>query len=331
MAESAVRGQDSIREQDRFGPRGDDVTRIAIGVDCGGTKARAVAMDASGQELGRAQGPGAVATAAEPGAAAAAVAAVCRDAAVSAGLTLPVDVVWAGITGAGREAARSAVERELSDGGVARAAHVGTDVHAAFHDAFGAGPGALLIAGTGSIAYGRAEDGREGRVGGWGHHIGDEGSAYAMGREALRRAARAVDGRGSKTTLVDDILLELGVSSMDDVVTWRATASKGEVAALAPLVTAAAAAGDMIAREIQGKAVEDLERHVVAVLEKLGPWSKAPTVALAGGLLRPGGALRDPLIRSLSRQLLTVFGRDLDPALGAAKLGLGLGRGGSRP
>lgn len=307
------------------------MTRIAIGVDCGGTKARALALDASGQELGRAEGPGAVATAAEPGLAAAAVASVCRDAAASAGLTLPVDVVWAGITGAGREAARHAVEHALAGGGVGRTAHVGTDVHAAFHDAFGAGPGVLLISGTGSIAYGRAEDGREGRVGGWGHHLGDEGSGYAMGREALRRAARAVDGRGAKTALVDDILLALGLASMDDVVTWRATASKRDVAALAPVVTAAATGGDTIAREIQGKAVEDLERHILAILEKLGPWSKAPTVALAGGLLRPGRALRDPLIRSLSRQLLTVLGRDLDPTMGAAKLGLGLGRGGSRP
>jgi len=307
------------------------VTRIAIGVDCGGTKARAVAVDASGQELGRAQGPGAVATASKPQEAAAAVASACRDAAVSAGLTLPVDVVWAGITGAGREAARFAVESELAGTAVGHTVHVGTDVHAAFHDAFGSGPGVLLIAGTGSIAYGRAEDGREGRVGGWGHHMGDEGSAYAMGREALRRAARAVDGRGPKTALVDDILLELGAASMDDVVTWRTSASKGDVAALAPLVTAAATAGDTIAREIQGVAVEDLERHVLAILEKLGPWSKAPTVALTGGLLRPGRALRDPLIRALSRQLLTVLGRDLDPAVGAAKLGLGIGNGGPRP
>jgi N-acetylglucosamine kinase-like BadF-type ATPase len=307
------------------------VTRIAIGVDCGGTKARAVAVDETGQELGRAEGPGGVATAAEPWEAASAVASACRDAAASAGLKLPVDVVWAGITGAGREAARSAVESELSGTGVGHAVHVGTDVHAAFHDAFGTGPGVLLIAGTGSIAYGRAEDGREGRVGGWGHHIGDEGSAYAMGREALRRAARAVDGRGSTTALVDDILLELGAASMDDVVTWRTSASKGEVAALAPLVTAAAAAGDTIAREIQGTAVEDLERHVLAILEQLGPWSKAPTVALTGGLLRPGRALRDPLIRTLSRQFLTVLGRDLDPAVGAAKLGLGIGSGGPHP
>jgi N-acetylglucosamine kinase-like BadF-type ATPase len=114
------------------------------------------------------------------------------------------------------------------------------------------------------------------------------------------------------------------------VVTWRTSASKGEVAALAPLVTAAAAAGDTIAREIQGTAVEDLERHVLAILEQLGPWSKAPTVALTGGLLRPGRALRDPLIRTLSRQFLTVLGRDLDPAVGAAKLGLGIGSGGPR-
>lgn len=295
--------------------------RTIIGVDCGGTKARAVLIDESGVELGRAEGPGAVASAAEPGAAARAVAAVCRAAAEEAGATLPVDVVWAGITGAGREASRSAVEMELAREDVARSVHVGTDVQAAFHDAFADGPGVLLIAGTGSIAYGRGETGREGRVGGWGHHIGDEGSGFSIGLEALRRVARTVDGRGPGTALVDDVLAHLGLGSLDDLVTWVPGATKREVAALAPVVAAAAAAGDAVAGEILAHAVEELEGHVMAILENLGPWSRPPQVALAGGLLRPGRALRDPLARALRRQAVPVMEGELDAAMGAARLG----------
>lgn len=300
------------------------MSRIVIGIDCGGTKARAVVLDGDGKELARAEGSGAVATAAQPELAAGVVVQVCRDAAQLAGVSLPADAAWAGITGAGREESRSAVELELAKAGVARRVHVGTDVEAAFHDLFGDGAGVLLIAGTGSIAYGRAEDGREGRVGGWGHHIGDEGSGYAIGLEALRRVARSLDGRDPDTSLVRVVLGHLGLSTIDQVVMWMGTATKSEVAALAPMVSFAAGRGDIAARDILAQAVEDLEGHVLAILENLGPWTTPPGVAFAGGLLGPGRALREPLVRALSRQRITVLEQVPDPALGAARLGLGL-------
>ena len=153
---------------------------------------------------------------------------------------------------------------------------MGTDVIAAFHDAFGDGPGVLLIAGTGSIAWGRAEDGREGRVGGWGHHIGDEGSGYAIGVDALRRVARNADGRGPETNAArTSSSRRLGLAGIDGLVQWAATADGAEVAALAPVVAAAADGGDAVAGEILDHAVEELERHVLTILENLGPWHSA--------------------------------------------------------
>lgn len=311
------------------------MTRYAIGVDGGGTRTRALLLEcaprgadasAGGQResdarvLARAEGRAAVASATEPGAAASAVADVCRDVARTAGVELPVDVVWAGLAGAGREAARSAVEAELGGAGVARTVRVGTDALAAFQDAFGDGPGILLVAGTGSIAWGRAEDGREGRVGGWGHRIGDEGSGYAIGVEALRQVARDADGRRRATGLRDAILAHLDLSGVDDLVPWSAGAQRGEVAALTPVVAAVAAAGDAVAREILDRAVEELERHVLAMVEKLGPWETAPAVALAGGLLGPGGALRPSLEAALTRDRVRLLERELDPAMGAGRL-----------
>ena len=298
------------------------MSRLVIGVDGGGTHTRAVILDESGVELGRADGRAAVADASAPHLAADAVVEVCASAALEAGCSLPVDFLWAGLSGAGREAARSAVEMELERLGVAGAVRVDTDVGAAFHDAFGEGPGILLVSGTGSICWGRAEDGRQGRVGGWGHHIGDEGSGYAIGMDALRRVARHADGRAPHTHLQGLILAHLGLERVDELVHWRAAASKAEVAALAPVVTRASDGGDAVAGEILVHAVEELEGHILALLNTLGPWTQPPQLALAGGLLRPGRALRRPLEALLSKQRLPVVDRPLDPALGAARLAL---------
>jgi glucosamine kinase len=296
-----------------------------IGVDGGGTGSRAVVLDAGGREVGRTSGPAAVADARQPGVAARAVAELCADAALAAGRSLPADGVWAGLSGAGREAARGAVESELARMGVGRRVRVDTDVAAALHDAFADGPGILLIAGTGSIAWGRAEDGREGRVGGWGQHIGDEGSGYAIGVEALRRVTRHADGRAPETELGSRVLDRLGLDRVDELVGWVREAERSEVAALAPVVVETAGLGDGVAEEIVHRAVQELERHVVTMRETLGPWSTTPSVALGGGLLHPGGPLRDRLEEALARRGVRPLGRKLDPALGAARLALSLG------
>ncbi len=298
------------------------MTRYVIGVDGGGTKTRAVAVDESGREVGRAEGGPAIAGARDPLAPARAVAGTVRAAAAAAGITVPVEVVWAALSGAGREAARSAVELELGRLRVATRVCVGTDVEAAFHDAFGAGPGILLIAGTGSIAWGRSESGTEARVGGWGPHIGDEGSAYAIGLEALRRVARDADGRAPETDLREAVLHRLRLSHPEDLVPWAADASKAQIAALAPVV--ADAAGDAVAREILAHAVEDLEGHVRTLLETLGPWRQPPGLALGGGLLLPGGPLRAALEEVAGRHRLDLLDRSLDGARGAASLGRAL-------
>lgn len=298
------------------------MSRFVVGVDGGGTHTRAVVLDAEGQEMGRADGRAAMATARDPRPAAEAVAEVCAAAARSAGRSLPADVLWAGLTGAGRESARRAVELELERLGVAADVRVDTDVGAAFHAAFGDGPGILLIAGTGSIGWGRAEDGRQGRVGGWGHHIGDEGSGWAVGLDALKRVARHADGRAPATRLQMAVLDFLGLESVEDLVQWAAGATKAQVASLAPVVAAASAAGDAVAGEILAQAVDDLEGHVLAILENLGPWEEVPGVALAGGLLRPGRPLRKPLEAALKRHRIEALEGELDPALGAARLAL---------
>ncbi len=302
------------------------MSRYYVGVDGGGTKTRAVVLDADGTEVGRAEGGPAIADAAAPDVAAKSVAKVVTAAAAAAGIELPVTALWAGLSGAGREAARSAVELELDRAGLAETVQVGTDVAAAFHDAFADGPGVLLIAGTGSIAWGRGEDGTEGRVGGWGHHIGDEGSGYAIGLDALRRVARDADGRAPETNLRTAILSHVGEEDVEGLVHWTAGATKAEVAGLAPVVGGVAAGGDAVAGEILVHAVEELEGHVLSILTNMGPWQRPPDLALAGGLLRPGGTLRSAMETVLARHHLTPIDRVLDAAHGAARLAMDAGK-----
>jgi N-acetylglucosamine kinase-like BadF-type ATPase len=88
------------------------------------------------------------------------------------------------------------------------------------------------------------------------------------------------------------------------------------------VVALASSEYDEVAGEILTQAVEELEGHVLAILESLGPWAHPPQVALAGGLLRSGRALRAPLLTLLSKHRLPVLDRELDPARGAARLAL---------
>src|SRR3954470_15784363 len=75
-------------------------------------------------------------------------------------------------------------------------------------------PGILINAGTGSIVYGRNADGEAARAGGWGHMIGDEGSGYWIGREALAAVMRASDGRGPATALTADVLAHFEIADV---------------------------------------------------------------------------------------------------------------------
>ncbi len=293
---------------------------VLIGVDGGGTRMRAVIADADGSELGRGEATGAVLTVGRPEEAAAAVAAAVRDAAARAGRELPGAALWAGLAGAGHEQAVAAVRGLLERERLAERVHVGTDAAAAFHAAFPEGPGLLLVAGTGSILWGRAPGGGVGRIGGWGRELGDEGSGYALGAAALRAVVRCEDGRGAPTSLRDRVLGALRLSLAADLVPWAASAAKAEVAALAPLVIEEAERGDAVAEATLDAAARDLADHVGAALERLGPWPAPPSLVLWGGLIAEGGPFRRRVENALGAHAVQLRSGPLDPALGAVAL-----------
>ena len=295
---------------------------FVIGVDGGGTLTRAVIIDVRGLELGRAEAPGAVVSAGEPEAAAGAVAHAVRAAAERACVELPGAVLWAGLAGAGEARARLAVHELLEPARLAQQVVVGTDVRAAFEAAFPDGPGILLIAGTGSIAWARTPEGEVGRAGGWGQQLGDEGAGYAIGLGALRAVARAEDGREGATVMRDDVLRALALREPTDLIAWAASASKAEVAALVPIVVRAAATGDSAAQQILDEAARELARHVTALLDRLGPWRAPPPLLLWGGLIGEDGPLRERLSSELGPYDVELRGGAIDATMGAARLAL---------
>jgi glucosamine kinase len=297
-------------------------SRSVLGIDGGGTATRAVVLDDRGDELGRGQAGPALTDGNGGTIEIDALAAAAERAAEQAGLTLPVAALCAGLAGVGHEAERAAVEAALAGRGIASTCRVVTDAEAALYDAFTDGPGILLIAGTGSIAWGRAEDGREARAGGWGALIGDEGSGYDIGLRGLRAAVRAADGRGAETELLARLTANLGIAGPEDLVIWTASAAKSEIAGLAALVCDLARAGDAVAATIVDAAVASLTSHVAALVARLAPWNAPPGLALGGGLLSPGGPLRDALVVATADYPCVPMAGEVDAARGAAAMAL---------
>ena len=279
---------------------------IIIGIDGGGTRTTLALADGDGRELLRLEGAAGIVDPRDPGGAIEVVAELVREALAEARVGPRVDSLCAGLAGVRSEAEREAVREALAEEGIAERVTVRSDGEIALQGAFADEPGILLIAGTGSVAWGRAEDGRVESCGGWGMVIGDEGSAYELGRGALTALVRSVDGRGPRTRLLPLVLEALRLADPDPIRRWAGRAEKSEIAGLAVAVARAAAEGDEVARTLVARGAAGLVEHVRALLERLGPWRSAPGVVLHGGL----GA--EPLFNSLVREGLAA----LHPPLG---------------
>jgi len=159
-------------------------------------------------------------------------------------------------------------------------------------------PGIAIIAGTGSICYGLRKDGSEARSGGWGHLIGDEGSGYALGRDALSAVAREMDGYGEKTLLTKLLIEETGLDTREKIISYVYGSDKSNVASLSRIVEQAAKQGDSEALRIIKKNAADISRLVVTVAKKLE--FKGVEVAMLGGMLQHDTCLRKEFIRRMA-------------------------------
>src|SRR5256885_4404467 len=294
---------------------------LLIGVDAGGRHPAVAIADGDLRILGRAEGPGAAMRPEGGTRSAAVIAELAREAGGRAGITLPADRLVVGAAGAGREPERQQLVAALQACGLATAVHALGDVEAALIAALNDGPGILVSAGTGSIAYARDATGHVHRSGGYGWQMSDEGGGYWLGRRALEIAGRALDAREEGSTLLTRLLAALGLQDFDGLVRWSANATPAQVAALAPHVLNAAREGEAVAK----RAVDAAARELVGLarsLERRFPGREPVPMALAGGLFQPGSALLDGFQRLLAAEMprARLAGEPVDPLLGALRL-----------
>ena len=191
--------------------------------------------------------------------------------------------------------------------------------------------GVVIVAGTGSIAYGRDAVGRAARAGGWGFVLGDEGGGFWIGRAALNAVVRQFDGRGPRTMLTDMVLDAMRLDSPMDLVhaVYAGGLHRYAIAAVAPVVQRAAAAGDAVAGDIVSRAGIELAAAAASVVTRLEMRGEPFPTLLAGGVFRGVPAL----VEQVASRLAEVAPRsdvrllDAEPAIGAVRLALAAARG----
>lgn len=303
---------------------------MIIGIDGGGTHTRAVLADADGKALG--MGAAGTSNPMVHGVAAAQhELALAVERAFENAKKPPARVaaMCMGLGGAGRAREQSelvAWAREtlaeqvqvVNDGEIVLAAGTPNNW------------GVALIAGTGSLAWGRKRTGETARAGGWGYLIGDEGSAFDIARQALGAATQCADGRGETTELLAAILKFWNLQTPPDLVhqVYRAGLTHKDLAKIAPLVVECAAHGDEIASQIINNAADALAHAVAAVSRALQIQETIFPLALTGGLLVGADFLRENFLYALKQHHCKCAPIQLvhHPVQGAVRLALQLAR-----
>ncbi|HEV2275367.1 MAG TPA: BadF/BadG/BcrA/BcrD ATPase family protein [Acidobacteriaceae bacterium] len=194
------------------------------------------------------------------------------------------------------------------------------DEEIALDAAFRGGPGILVVAGTGSNVAGRTHDGQIAHAGGWGPALGDEGSGYWIGQQALRLGFRALD-ENRPTQLLQSILHHWKLAGIDTLVEAANATPSPDFSRLAPVVIACAAEGDALALELLQKAGEELARLALLVLRQLRRMGElpAPRVGFTGSVLANSGQVRASMIHALLRESpeMEILQEAIDPIQGA--------------
>jgi len=174
------------------------------------------------------------------------------------------------------------------------------DMVIALEAAFGSGPGVIVIAGTGSIAYGRNSEGQTARAGGWGFAISDEGSGHWIGRTAVAAAIGAWDEHPEQNVRLIEILLKSWhLETIEQLVPAANATPPPDFAALFPSVLALADSGDRIARDVLAQAGTHLANPAGILFRRLFPNSDTVPVAMSGGVFGSSALVRQFFYNSL--------------------------------
>ncbi len=200
-----------------------------------------------------------------------------------AGVELPLTGLWCGLSGSDRPEDHEKLEPSLTK--LSESLTLTNDAELAI----GALPnrvGVALVSGTGSIAFGRSEDGEIARAGGWGHVFGDYGSGYDVARKGLYAYSAFVDGYGPPTSLKERFTEHFDLPDPYSIINriYDPKMSKGDIARLSQMIVAEAEAGDVVSRGILREVAVDLTTYADAVARRLA-FSPFLNLALVGGML----------------------------------------------
>jgi glucosamine kinase len=291
---------------------------ICIGVDAGGTSTVA-ALSKDGTFVREARGPGANPTTLGVDDAADVIVRVAREALAGE----HPGAVYAGAAGAGRENVAAELRALIQSAFRGARVAVGDDAAIALRAAVPDGDGAVLIAGTGSVAY--AEHGeRAQRVGGLGYLAGDEGSAFWIGMQAVKLYGRVLDGRANRDETTDLVARALAAPDRERYVAalYDAVVQPATIAALAPSIIAFADKGNRASTKIVQRAALELGDLVKSALRAVGLLDASPAIALAGGLFRENSVLTFLLETRLTGDVAgaSIVKRGDEPVRGALRL-----------
>lgn len=186
-------------------------------------------------------------------------------------------------------------------------------------------PGLILIAGTGSICFGKNGAGETFRSGGYGHLIDDGGSGYALGRDVLFQAVREADGRSEGAEILNAVYARLGVSDPGGIVSfvYGKDTDKAAIAAFSSVALTLSAQGNHRAVKILSRGAGELCDMALAVQKKLH--LEGCPIALLGGLFSGDNPYRRCAVEKLSA-LGTVIAPAHDALWGAAQMAWELSR-----
>ena len=296
--------------------------KYLIGIDAGGTKTNCAVADLNGKILIKETGKSSnylIAGAEKTSANLFGIISHCLK--KLKGNISEAEQVVIGIAGAGRlkdaqQLEKSFIKYSKSKKVKINSVKVVSDALIALEGAFTGEPGSILIAGTGSILFGKDSKGRIHRVGGFGRMIGDEGSGYSIGRKALHAVSKDLDGRAEKTLLTKKLFDLMNVSSSEELIT-KIYKENFDIASIAPLVISAAKKKDKPALKILDEEAEELVFHIKAIIKKMK--IKNLKTAFVGSLITNKNIysiLLEQKIK-LSFRNITILKPELSPVEGA--------------
>ena len=295
-----------------------------LGIDAGGTKTVCLLANAEGAILATAEGGGANLQASGE----LAVEKVLHDVMDRAldGHDVRPDAICLGIAGVDRPRDADAVRSIMRRIGFKSRVLVVNDALIALTAGAGAKPGVVIIAGTGSIAYGRDAVGRAARAGGWGYLLGDEGGGFWIGRAALAAVVRQFDHRGPATLLTDMVLEHMHLHSPTELI--HAIYDRGmqplAIGGIATVVQQAFEQGDLVAADILRRATGELVSAATAVIQRLEMRGELFPIVLSGGTFLGIPSLAVGIRAALSdvAPRSDVHLLEQEPAVGAVHLAL---------